>query len=140
MVIAFYNPISEDFYNKLNDSCTLDEKIDVFVENIHEFLCPFFMLFRSNRKKKGWIRHIFPKGVGNMERTNTTTEQSYDFSEYSIMSKEDFEKLILMNLSKTTYQLTTLNTLHNIVTSGGYYCYCGDIDKCKMCTIPIIFE
>ena len=27
-----------------------------------------------------------------MERTNTTTEQSYDFSEYSIMSKEDFEK------------------------------------------------
>ena len=51
MVIAFYNPISEDFYNKLNDSCTLNEKIDVFVENIHEFLCPFFMLFRSNIKK-----------------------------------------------------------------------------------------
>ena len=51
MAIAFYDPISEDFYNKLNDSCTLDEKIDVFVENIHEFLCPFFMLFRSNIKK-----------------------------------------------------------------------------------------
>ena len=66
----------------MNDSCTLNEKIDVFVENIHEFLCPFFMLFRSNIKK-GWIRHRFPKGVD-------TTEQSYDFSEYSIMSKEDF--------------------------------------------------
>ena len=52
MAITFHDPIAEDFLNKLNDSCTLDEKIDVFVENIHGFLCPFFMLFRSNRKKR----------------------------------------------------------------------------------------
>ena len=38
MAIAFYNPISEDFYNKLHNSCDLDEKIDVCIDNIHEFL------------------------------------------------------------------------------------------------------
>ena len=37
MAIAFYNPISEDFYNKLHNSCDLDEKI-VCIDNIHEFL------------------------------------------------------------------------------------------------------
>ena len=38
MVIAFYNPISEDFYNRLHNSCDLEEKIDVYIDNIHEFL------------------------------------------------------------------------------------------------------
>ena len=38
MATAFYNPISEDFYNKLPNSWDLDEKIDVCINNIHEFL------------------------------------------------------------------------------------------------------
>ena len=38
MAIAFYNPISEDFYKKLHNSCDLEEKIDVSINNIHEFL------------------------------------------------------------------------------------------------------
>ena len=38
MAIAFYNPISEDFYNRLHNSCDLEEKIDVYIDNIHEFL------------------------------------------------------------------------------------------------------
>ena len=31
-----------------------------------------------------------------------------------------------------------LNTLHKIVSAGSYYCYC-DEEKCKICTIPVIF-
>ena len=38
MVIAFYNPISEDFYKRLHNSCDLEEKTDVYIDNIHEFL------------------------------------------------------------------------------------------------------
>ena len=53
----------------------------------------------------------------------------------------NFKKLILMGKTKTKYQLVyfILNTLHHIVNSGGYYCYCGDMNKGKMCAIPIIF-
>ena len=38
MVITFYNPISEDFYKRLHNSCDLEEKTDVYIDNIHEFL------------------------------------------------------------------------------------------------------
>ena len=46
-----------------------------------------------------------------------------------------------MNL-KTRYQLVfcILTTLHFIQNDGGCYCYCQDNQKCKMCTIPIIFS
>ena len=37
MAIAFFNPISEDFYNKFCNSSDLDELIDVCVDNVHEF-------------------------------------------------------------------------------------------------------
>ena len=38
MAIAFCNPISEDFYKERHNSFDLDEKIDVCIDNIHEFL------------------------------------------------------------------------------------------------------
>ena len=38
MAIAFFHPISEDFYKKLYNSRDLDEKIDAFIKNIHECL------------------------------------------------------------------------------------------------------
>lgn len=38
MAIAFCNLISEDFYKERHNSFDLDEKIDVCIDNIHEFL------------------------------------------------------------------------------------------------------
>ena len=65
-------------------------------------------------------------------------------SENSTMTKEEFQNLILMGKSKTRYKIVyfILNTLHKIVNSGDWYCYCPDIEdgKCKICTIPIIFS
>ena len=50
------------------------------------------------------------------------------------------KKFILIGKSKTRYQLVyfLLNTLHKIVSAGSYYCHC-DEEKCKICTIPVIF-
>lgn len=38
MAILFYNPTSEDFYEKLNSSYDIDEKNDGCIENINLFL------------------------------------------------------------------------------------------------------
>lgn len=68
-----------------------------------------------------------------MEQINTSPN--------STMTKAEFKDLILMGKSKTRYEIVyfILNTLHNIVNSGGYYCYCSNTDKCKVCAIPMIF-
>ena len=59
------------------------------------------------------------------------------------MTEERFKNLILMGKSKTRYEIVyfILHTLHNSVNSGGWYCYCPDIEtsKCKMCAILIGF-
>ena len=37
MVIAFFNPISENFYSKLIDCNHFDNLVDICVEHINEF-------------------------------------------------------------------------------------------------------
>ena len=59
------------------------------------------------------------------------------------MSKDQFKKEISENQKKSRYDLVyfILNTLHLIVSNGYWYCYCSkeNENKCKLCTIPIIF-
>ena len=38
MDVAFFNPISEDFHTKLSNASYHDRKIEVCVDNIHNFL------------------------------------------------------------------------------------------------------
>ena len=38
MDIAFFNPISEDFHTKLSNASYHDRKIEVCVDDIHNFL------------------------------------------------------------------------------------------------------
>lgn len=38
MAIAFSNPLPDDFYNRVHNSCNFDEKTDFCAVNIHEFL------------------------------------------------------------------------------------------------------
>ena len=65
-------------------------------------------------------------------------------SKYSSMSKEEFKKLILIGQSKTRLEVVyfILNTLHPILTSSGWYCYCDQQEegKCEICCIPMIFN
>ena len=64
-------------------------------------------------------------------------------SEYATMTKDKFKKNILMGKPKSRYQLVFFsNTLHHIVEASNstYYCYCQSQEKCKTCTIPIIFS
>ena len=65
-------------------------------------------------------------------------------SEYATMTKGEFKKHILISKPKSRCQLVyvTLNTLHHIVEVSNltYYCNCQSQEKCKICTIPIIFS
>ena len=49
MVVAFYNPISEEFHNKPHNSCNLDEKINACVQYVHKFLS-IIQTFHGTRK------------------------------------------------------------------------------------------
>lgn len=55
-------------------------------------------------------------------------EQANTVPEHSAMNKEEFRKLILMGKSKSRYELMffILNTLHHIVNSASYCCYCNE--------------
>ena len=49
MDIAFFDPIPEDFHRKLTNATYVDEKIEVCVDNIGEFL-PIIKTCHSTRK------------------------------------------------------------------------------------------
>ena len=68
----------------------------------------------------------------------TTTEWK---SEYSDMSKNVFNPLILMDKkNRHNFVYFILNTLYQFFYGSDWYCYCDnfrDNFKCKICTIPL---
>ena len=73
-------------------------------------------------------RTIEPTSTPTTEIAISTTGTTEDpwISEYANLTKDEFEKMILMGEKKTKYQLVFFirNTLHLIVNDGNYWCYC----------------
>ena len=63
-------------------------------------------------------------------------------NKYENITDEEFKNHLLVGKNKTRFELVyfILNTLHHIVNSGYWYCYCQNRrGKCQMCKTPKLF-
>ena len=63
-------------------------------------------------------------------------------NKYENITDEEFKNHLLVVKDKTRFELVyfILNTLHDIVNSGYWYCHCQNCKgKCQMCKTPKIF-
>ena len=78
-----------------------------------------------------------------MEQTAATTSTRCDSStnKYKNMTREEFEKVFLLEKEKTRFELVyfILNTLNHLLNTDCYYCYCQRKGCCQICKIPNIF-
>ena len=75
-------------------------------------------------------------------KPRTSSRSPSPENKYSNTSKEEFEKLIMLDREKTRFKIVyfILNTLSHLVNSSQWYCYCQRTDCCQICKILSMFS